>query len=147
MITESSLIGFLKSEFSDENGIGDDCAILPLDEKTSYVVSKDLLLENVHFDLSYTKPKDLAYKALHVNLSDIAAMGAKPLFVFLGLSIPLSHQNYAKSFLKEFASICKKEDVILLGGDTTASKDGLFLSVTVIGAGPTSLLKRRNSAR
>ncbi|MBI2706877.1 MAG: thiamine-phosphate kinase [Proteobacteria bacterium] len=128
-------------------GIGDDAAVIPLSETTSYVISKDLLIEDTHFRLHYGDPESLSHKVLHVNLSDIAAMGAEPQFALLGLSIPpYLNQTWVDRFLEGFVRESKKQSILLIGGDTTASPQGLFISVTLIGKAQNSHLKFRNGA-
>lgn len=140
-MTEDKVINFLQQEFLSIDGIGDDAAIFA----ENYVISKDLLIEDVHFRRKYVDSKSLAYKALHVNLSDIAAMGASATYVMLGIAIPKNCDQYIDDFLRAFAQECKMNDVVLIGGDTTASADKLFISITIIGK--TNNPKRRNTAR
>lgn len=133
---------------SDIIGIGDDGAVIPFNETESYVITKDLLVEDNHFRLSYFDPESLAHKALHVNLSDVAAMGVKSRFVLLGLSIPPAFQeDYLHQFLVHFGRLCQENEVQLIGGDTTASGDKFVISVTVIGQGETQNLKFRRGAQ
>ena len=127
-MTEDKVINFLQQEFLSLDGIGDDAAIFA----ENYVISKDLLIEDVHFRRKYVDSKSLAYKALHVNLSDIAAMGASATYVMLGIAIPKNCDQYIDDFLRAFAQECKINDVVLIGGDTTASPDKLFISITII---------------
>ena len=115
-------------------GIGDDCAVLPINHKYANVVTTDMLVENVHFIRSKITPFELGYKTLAVNLSDVAAMGAKPIASFLSIAIPPSIDvEYLDKFFEGYNSLCKKYDVSLLGGDTTRSENNLILNVTVIG--------------
>ncbi|WPX97031.1 Thiamine-monophosphate kinase [Candidatus Bandiella woodruffii] len=104
-------------------------------------------MEDVHFCTSYFDPLSLAHKALHVNLSDVAAMGATPLFVLGGISIPMLHQEYAKEFLHNFADMCENTGIKLIGGDITASRDRIFISVTIIGVARTKAIKYRCTAK
>ena len=145
MLSESNIIARLKSDFPEY--IGDDAAVIEQSKEQSYVVTKDLLIEDVHFRTSYFDPLSLAHKALHVNLSDIAAMGAKPSFVLLGVSIPTSKQKYVEEFLGSFVSVCKESSVVLVGGDTTRSPDKIFISVTAIGFSQSKHIKCRSTAR
>jgi len=114
-------------------GVGDDTAVIDAGEHYM-LVTKDLLLEGVHFDLSYYPLKHLGYKAITVNLSDIYAMNGTPRQVIVGLGIssrfPLEavEELYAGMY-----AACEKYSVDLVGGDTTSSLRGLFLSVTAIG--------------
>jgi thiamine-monophosphate kinase len=145
MLSESYIIKLLQTEFPEH--IGDDAACLPLNQEQSYVISKDVLVENRHFRLSYQDAQSLAHKALHVNLSDIAAMGATPQFVLLGLSIPEHFEPNLDAFLHAFSNACKAASVLLIGGDTTGSSHDVFISVTAIGMAPTAQLKRRSTVK
>ena len=127
-------------------GIGDDAAVLEQQDHCE-VITKDLLIEDQHFRLSYYTPAQLAKKALHVNLSDIAAMGATARYVFLGLSIPINTKtNWLEAFLQSFKEECQQANVYLLGGDTTLSPHGFMISLTVIGDADKTHIKYRNGA-
>jgi thiamine-monophosphate kinase len=124
-------------------GIGDDAAVIDNFGKQT-VVSTDLLLEGVHFDLSYTPLKHLGYKAVVVNLSDIYAMNATP--THITMSIGFSNR-FAVETLNEFYegvyAACEEYDVDLIGGDTTTSLKGFVISVTAIGeVAPDKYVKR-----
>lgn len=135
MLNEARIIETLKTEYPDF--IGDDAAVLPaLPNSMSYVITKDLLIENIHFRTAYTRPEDLAYKVLQVNLSDIAAMGGKPQYILCGAGIPKTYEPHLDSFLTHFIAACKTSGVVLIGGDTTGSPDMLYLSITAIGIIP-----------
>ncbi len=115
-------------------GIGDDAAVLPGDPVR--VISVDLLVEKQHFRWDLMEPADLADRALEVNLSDIAAMGARPEAVFLGLAWPGSRVARARlaAFLRAFRTACKRRRVPLLGGDTVHADEGATtLAITVVG--------------
>lgn len=144
MLNEKDIVNKLKSNFP--NYIGDDAAVIPQNTHSSYVLTKDLLIEDVHFRTSYFSPDNLAHKTLHVNLSDVAAMGAKPLFIMLGISIPDRLEKYAKEFLDGFTQACIDSSVILIGGDTTKSTDNLMISITAIGSAKNTCLKYRTTA-
>lgn len=152
MLNEVDIIKKLQNEMKnvpcDVHGIGDDAAVFPLSDRISYVISKDLLVEDTHFRLRYFDPESLSHKALHVNLSDLAAMGATPQYVLLGLSIPkYLNQGWMDRFLEGIGSVCQKLGICLIGGDTTASHQGLFISVTVIGQAQNLHLKFRDGAK
>lgn len=147
MLNEDRIIQSLKRSFTAPGGIGDDAAIFPFIKEESYVITKDLLIEDIHFKTQYTPIKCLAEKSLQVNLSDIAAMGATPKYVLLGISIPKHWEQTINSFLSHFVKACKKSDVELIGGDTTGSKDKLFISITAIGIVKNSQIKLRSSAK
>ncbi|MBS0236458.1 MAG: thiamine-phosphate kinase [Proteobacteria bacterium] len=145
MLSEDSIIRDLQSIFPQY--IGDDAAILPCNKAYNYLLSKDLLVEDIHFRTSYYGPADLAHKALHANLSDIAAMGGAPKFVMLGVAIPIIQAEYVKDFLSNFANVCQQNSIILIGGDTTSSPDKLYISITAIGEVHKEYIKYRNNAR
>lgn len=128
-------------------GIGDDAAVFIHQDQES-VVSTDLLLEGVHFDLMYTPLKHLGYKAIAVNVSDIAAMNAIPrqVTVSIGLSNRFSLEDVQELYEGIFAA-CDNYQVDLVGGDTSSSRSGLVISVTAIGAAPKELLVYRNGAK
>lgn len=114
-------------------GIGDDAAIIK-NKGDFTVLTKDLLVENVHFDLTYSPLKHLGYKAAIVNFSDIYAMNAIPEQMLLGIAISSKYTVEALEELYEGILLaCKHYNVDFIGGDTTSSQSGLFLSVTAIG--------------
>lgn len=150
-LSEQSIIRFLAHEISlpqQVHGIGDDAAVIERHGECD-VITKDLLIEDQHFRLRYYTPQQLAKKALHVNLSDIAAMGATPRYIFLGLGIPQSlSPDWLTEFLHHFKIACQHANVYLLGGDTTHSPNGLFISITAIGqASPTHIKYRSGAVR
>ena len=115
-------------------GIGDDCAILAPTEGMRSVVTTDLLMEGVHFDLTYVPLRHLGYKSVMVNLSDVFAMNAKPLQVTVSLAI--SSKFSVEDIEELYAGMrmaCEKWSVDIVGGDTTASLTGLAISITAIG--------------
>ncbi len=132
---------------STSKGIGDDAAVLDF-KADSTLVSTDLLLEGIHFDLRYVPLKHLGYKAVQVNLSDIYAMNAmaSQVTISIGLSskFPLEavEELYAGALLA-----CKKYGVDLVGGDTSASAQGLVISVTSIGHANPENVVYRNGAK
>ena len=115
--------------------VGDDAAVLRIPEGHVQLVSKDLLIEGIHFDMTYCPLKHLGYKAIAVNLSDIAAMNAKPLQVLVGIAVS---NRYSLEALEELYAgmrlCCDRYGVDLVGGDTTSSTSGLCISVTVLGS-------------
>jgi thiamine-monophosphate kinase len=144
-ISEEQLINLAKAAAPEY--IGDDAAILPQIGGNNYVISKDLFVENVHFRTSYCTMEDIAHKALHVNLSDIAAMGARPLFALCGAAIPLKQQSQAAELLQALIVSANNSGVKLIGGDTTKSNSELMLSITIIGAAENTMLKKRSTAQ
>ena len=118
---------------SSVKGVGDDAAVLDF-EGFQTLVSVDLLVENVHFDLTYTPLRHLGYKAVAVNISDIVAMNAEPQQIVVGLAV--SNRFPIEAIEEIYDGIkmaCKRYKVDLVGGDTTSSTSGMFISVTVIG--------------
>lgn len=126
------------------DGIGDDCAIIPIDSEHSMVVTSDMLVEDVHFISSRISAYELGRKALAVNLSDIAAMGARPTATFLSIGLPSSVEvEWCDAFFEGYRSF----GVPLLGGDTTSSKSGIVVNITVLGSCSINNIKRRRDAK
>lgn len=135
---EFGLIDHLAKHFepkqkSSHLGIGDDAALIKLGTRLM-AVSTDMLVEGVHFDLTYTPLKHLGYKAVTANLSDIAAMNAKPsqITVSIGMSNRFSLEAVEELY-EGMRLACEKYQVDLIGGDTTSSRAGLVISVTAMG--------------
>jgi thiamine-monophosphate kinase len=128
-------------------GIGDDAAVIDFSDYLT-VASADMLLEGVHFDLTFHPLKHLGYKAVVVNLSDIYAMNATPkqVLVCLGLSNRFSLEAVEELYAGMFLA-CKKYGVDLVGGDTTASVSGLVLSITALGKAKKEDIVYRNTAQ
>ncbi len=128
-------------------GIGDDAAVIGQGEQRT-LVSTDMLVEGVHFDLSYVPLKHLGYKAVVVNLSDICAMNGKPEQVTV--SIAMSNRFSLEAVEELYDGIlaaCEKYQVDLVGGDTTTSNSGLVLSITAVGTAHHSDVVYRNTAK
>lgn len=138
---------FTISHESTIKGIGDDAAVLDFKDK-KVVVSTDLLIEGVHFDLAYMPLKHLGYKAVVVNLSDICAMNAKP--TQITVSIAVSNRFPLEALDDLFAGInhaAKEYNVDVIGGDTTSSQKGLIISITAIGEVDLDEVVYRNTAK
>ena len=118
---------------SSRLGVGDDCAVMDYGEK-QVVATTDLLLEGIHFDLTYTPLKHLGYKAAMVNISDVCAMNATPtqLLVSIGLSERFSVEQIEELYAGIYLA-CEKAKVDVVGGDTSASLTGLTISITCLG--------------
>ncbi len=150
---EFGLIKHLTSNFLPQNsstvfGIGDDAAVIDCPGEHYQLVSTDLLLEGIHFDLMYCPLKHLGYKSVVVNLSDIYAMNGTPeqiLFSF-GVSNRFSVEALEEIY-KGVELACKTYEVDLIGGDTSSSKQGLMLSVTAIGKVIKERIVYRHTAR
>src|ERR1700709_221503 len=127
-------------------GIGDDAAVLDFSGK-KVLVSTDMLLEGIHFDLAYCPLKHLGYKAIQVNLSDIYAMNGTPAQVTVSIGLSSKFPLEAIEELYEGIYIaCEKYNVDLIGGDTTSSKQGLVISVTSLGYADEKNVVYRNTA-
>ena len=127
-----------------ELGIGDDAAVLSIPENHQLVQSVDTLVAGVHFPLE-TSPQDIAYKALAVNLSDMAAMGAEPAWFALAITLPDDNEAWLKAFSESLFSLAKKYNVQLIGGDTTNGP--LCISITINGFIPDGKALTRNKAQ
>ena len=132
---------------STEKGIGDDAAVLDFsNEKT--IVSTDLLVEGVHFDLSYMPLKHLGYKAVMVNLSDIYAMNAIATQITVSIAVSNRFPLEAIEELYDGISLaCNKHKVDLVGGDTTSSTTGLLISITALGKANQTDIAYRSSTK
>ncbi|HJV20959.1 MAG TPA: thiamine-phosphate kinase [Sediminibacterium sp.] len=129
-------------------GVGDDAAVIDHFGKQT-VITTDLLLEGVHFDLMYTPLKHLGYKAVAVNLSDVYAMNATPTHITMSIGIS---NRFSVEALNEFYEgvyfACEKYGVDLVGGDTTSSAKGFVISVTAIGeVAPNKFVKRSTAQK
>lgn len=149
---EFGLIKHLTENLSFENpsteiSIGDDAAVIN-PENQKVVVTTDILAEGVHFNLGYVPLKHLGYKAVVVNLSDIAAMNAVPTQILISLAV--SNRFPVEALEEIYAGIslaCKHYKVDLVGGDTTSSNSGLVMSITAIGLENSENLVRRTGAK
>lgn len=129
-------------------GIGDDCAVLPVADGDALLFTADLLNEGVHFLRRATSARELGGKALAVNLSDIAAMGGRPVATLLSLALPPdAGETWAEEFMEGYHALSERYGVALVGGDTTRSGQGITINVTAIGRAPLSCIKRRSAAR
>lgn len=128
---------------SSIKGVGDDAAVIDYKGKQT-VISTDMLVEGVHFDLAYVPLKHLGYKAVSVNASDIYAMNAMPKQILVSLAI--SNRFSVEAIEELYSGInlaCHRHKIDIVGGDTTTSKSGLVISITVLGeANPEDLVYR-----
>ena len=149
---EFALIETITKDFSiydssTQVGVGDDAAVIQHGDEES-LVSTDLLIEGVHFDLSYMPLKHLGYKAIMVNLSDVYAMNG--IATQITVSIAVSNRFPLEAIEELYAGIrlaCNNYKVDLVGGDTTSSTKGLLLSVTAIGKAPKEEIALRSGAK
>jgi len=124
-------------------GIGDDAALLQVPEGHVLVVSTDTLVAGVHFPAD-TAPQDIGWKALAVNLSDLAAMAATPAWASLALTLPEGDADWLDGFLDGFCELADEHQVALIGGDTT--RGPLSITITVHGLVPAGMALRRDGA-
>ena len=147
-IGEFKLINHLTSPFKSSHkstvlAMGDDAAVIQSDQQL--VMSSDLMIEGTHFDLMYTPLKHLGYKAVVVNISDILAMNAKPSQMIVSIAVSSKYTLEAvEELYAGIHSACEKYKIDLIGGDTSSSPRGLFISITMIGQleDPSKLVKR-----
>ena len=149
---EFGLIEHLTKEFKLKNsnsvfGVGDDCAVIDVGSHYQ-LVTTDMLIEGIHFDLTYTPLKHLGYKAVVVNLSDVFAMNG--LAQQITVSVALSNRFPIEAVDEFYTGIklaCDKYNIDLVGGDTTSSQSGLCISITAIGIVEKSKIVYRNGAK
>ena len=129
-------------------GIGDDAAIIQPTAGTELVMTTDLLVEGIHFDLSFCPLRHLGYKAVAVNVSDVAAMNALPTQLVVALSVgPRFTVEAVEELYAGMRLACEAYNVDLVGGDTTASRGGLTLGITVLGEVAAGLAVRRSGGQ
>lgn len=150
---EFGLIHHLTDKLENVNastlrGVGDDAAVMHYESANDVLVTTDLLLENVHFDLTYVPLKHLGYKSAVVNFSDIYAMNGTPKQITVSLGIS---RRFTVEHIEElYAGIrlaCEVYGVDLVGGDTSASNQGLVISITCLGEAPRDKIVYRDGAR
>lgn len=127
-----------------EMGIGDDCAVLEVPAGRRLAVTLDTLVEGIHFT-PHTDPEALGHKALAVNLSDLAAVGAEPAWVTLSLTLPAADAGWLEAFARGFGGLARRYGVALVGGDTT--RGPLSISIQAHGFVDPGRALRRNGAR
>jgi len=149
---EFGLIEHLSSEITISHaetikGIGDDAAVIAQKDGKLTLLSTDLLLEGIHFDLAYMPLQHLGYKAVAVNVSDIAAMNGIPRQITVSIGVSNRFSVEAINVLYEgIRAAAKDYDVDIVGGDTTASKSGLVISITILGEATSGNVVYRSTA-
>ncbi|MBQ3806044.1 MAG: thiamine-phosphate kinase [Prevotella sp.] len=149
---EFGLIDHLTKDIKTQNastvkGVGDDCAVLHY-EDTETLVTTDMLMEGVHFDLTYMDLKHLGYKSAMVNISDIFAMGGTPRQMTVSIALSKRfHVEDMEEFYDGLQMACEKWGVDIIGGDTTSSLTGLAISITCIGEARKEDIIYRNGAK
>ena len=129
-------------------GVGDDCAIISNTEGEQTLVTTDMLMEGIHFDLVYTPLRHLGYKAAMVNLSDIYAMNGTPRQLLV--SVAVSNRFEVEDLEELYAGLrlaCERHGVDLVGGDTSASLTGIAISITAIGTANPAHIAKRSGAK
>jgi thiamine-monophosphate kinase len=136
------------TQMNSLKGVGDDAAVIRISDEESLLLSTDMLIEGIHFNLMYMPLKHLGYKAVSVNISDICAMNGRAEQITVSLAIsnrfPLEALDELYSGIK---AACSFYNVDLVGGDTTSSSSGLIISVSVIGRAKNSNITYRNGAK
>lgn len=152
LLGEFGLIDRLTSDIklvntSSLRGVGDDCAVMEYKD-TDVLVSTDLLVEGIHFDLTYVPLKHLGYKAAVVNFSDIYAMNGHPRQITVSLAISKRFTvEHIEALYSGIKLACEIYGVDLVGGDTTSSRAGLVISITCIGDAPKERIVYRSGAK
>ena len=150
---EFALIETLRARYASKDaglirGIGEDAALIRTSSRDWMVLTTDLLAEGVHFDLATTSLEDVGYRAAVANLSDIASMGAAPRYLLVAVAIPPGlHTGKIPRLYRGLMQACRPFHVHLVGGDTSASSQGLFISITLTGAVEAGQALRRDRAR
>ena len=150
---EFGLIEHITKSFDNKNkstifGVGDDAAVIKYTKDKHHLLSTDMLVEGVHFDLSYTPLKHLGYKAVSVNVSDICAMNGRP--THITVSIAISNRFTIESVEELYSGIklaCENYNIDLVGGDTTSSINGLAISITILGEVDKNSITYRRGAK
>ncbi len=129
-------------------GIGDDCAVVPIPRGHEALVTTDFSLENIHFKRAWHPAESVGHRCLARGLSDIAAMGGRPLAMFLSLALPRSlPQSWVDGFLNGLLKLAEEFEVPLAGGDTAESPGGILADIVVLGSVPKGKAVLRSGAR
>jgi thiamine-monophosphate kinase len=152
-LREFDLIRTIRRRFATRDasvlrGIGDDAAVVTVSSKETCLLTTDLLTEGIHFDMRTATFSDVGFRAATANLSDIAAMGGRPKYLLVALALPRTagsrqvHQLY-----QGMMTACRPHSVQLIGGDTSASRDGWFIGITLVGSVARNRVLLRSGAR
>ncbi|HET7442608.1 MAG TPA: thiamine-phosphate kinase, partial [Terriglobales bacterium] len=129
-------------------GIGDDCAVLRIPARHDALITTDFSLEGIHFRRDWHPPEVVGHRCLTRGLSDIAAMGGKPIAAFLSLALPAKlPQNWVDGFMRGFLELARKFGVPLAGGDTAESPAGILADIVVLGSVPRGTAVLRSGAK
>jgi thiamine-monophosphate kinase len=134
MPTEFQFLENLRQKYSLAK-IGDDCAVLPKDSRRDLVVTTDLLVEDIDFRIEWSKPEFIGHKALAVSLSDVAAMGAKPVWSMISIGVPerIWQTDFVDEFYDGYYRLAKKFDVEIVGGDVSKTPDKIVIDSIAAG--------------
>ena len=148
MKSEFDFINYIKKSYGLA-AIGDDCAILPKDDKTDMVITADMLVEDIDFRLEWTTPEFLGHKALAVSLSDIAAMGAVPKWAMLSIGVPIGlwNSDFLDGFYQGWHSLANNFEVELIGGDISKTPEKFVIDSIVGGETPKGNAILRSGAK
>jgi thiamine-monophosphate kinase len=134
MLSEFQFLENLRNKYSLPK-TGDDCAVLPKDSQNDLVITTDLLVEDIDFRLNWSKPEFIGHKALAVSLSDVAAMGAKPVWSMVSIGIPerIWRTDFVDEFYVGYLNLAKKYGVELIGGDVSKTPDKIVVDSIAAG--------------
>jgi thiamine-monophosphate kinase len=151
-LAEKTIIAAIRSQARPGRavvaGIGDDCAILKIPARDEALVTTDFSLEGMHFRRAWHPPEVVGHRCLVRGLSDIAAMGGRPIAAFLSLAVPRDlPQSWVNRFLKGLLRLASASGISLAGGDTAESPRGVLADIVVVGSAPKGKAIRRSGAR
>jgi len=148
MRSEFEFINDIKSRYNLSK-VGDDCAVLPKDDKTDLLITSDMLVEGIDFRLEWSTPEQIGHKALAVSLSDIAAMGGTPTYAMLSIAVVenLWKGDFLDRFYTGWHELAKEYGVELIGGDISRTSGPLTIDCTVLGEVPRGRAILRSGAR
>ena len=134
MLSEFQFLENLRSRYGLAK-TGDDCAVLPKDKQTDLVITTDLLVEDIDFRLDWSKPEFIGHKALAVSLSDVAAMGAKPVWSMISIGVPekIWKTDFVERFYEGYMNLARNFEVELIGGDVSKTPDKIVIDSIAAG--------------
>lgn len=152
MPSEREQIEWIRSQVANDPrvavGIGDDCAVLKAPAGKQWLITADMILEGVHFDRSTCSARAIGFKAMNVNISDIAAMAGEPVAAIVTVGLPRdADEGFARELFFGIQDAARRFDVAIVGGDTNRSRNGLVVSVTLLGQPTGSGAVLRSGAR
>ncbi len=150
---EFGLINKITGKFNTQHkstlkGIGDDAAVLSLNKDLSQLLTTDMLVEGIHFDLTYCPLKHIGYKSIVVNASDICSMNGTPTHVLISIAVPNKYSVESIADIYDgIRMACTNYGIDLIGGDTTATSNNLVVSITMVGQAKPSEITYRSGAK